>query len=157
MRNLPDIRMAKTQLWIGSDHAGFSLKQRLIQAHPEFEWHDEGTFGEESVDYPDFAAKVATALKEQLPPKNGTSGNAFGVLICGSGEGMVMKANRYPWIRAALCWTEEVARLTRAHNDANVLCLAARLVDPAINEKILLTFAASPFEGGRHQRRVDKM
>jgi ribose 5-phosphate isomerase B len=144
--------MAKTQLWIGSDHAGFSLKQRLIQSHPEFEWHDVGTTSEESVDYPDFAAKVATALKPEIQ-----KANVFGILICGSGEGMVMKANRYPWIRAALCWNEEVARLTRAHNNANVLCLAARLIDPVINEKILLTFLSSPFEGGRHQRRVDKM
>src|SRR5580698_4533675 len=98
--------MGKTQLWVGADHAGFKLKQSLIKRYPQYEWHDEGTLNEESVDYPDFAEKVALALKEKKE-------NSFGVLICGSGEGMVMKANRYPWIRAALCWNEEVARLTR--------------------------------------------
>lgn len=144
--------MAKVKIWVGCDHAGFTLKQDLIKKFPQFEWYDQGSFSEESVDYPDFAEKVANALKAES--KNETS---FGLLICGSGEGMVIKANRYPWIRAALCWNEEVARLSRAHNNANVLCLASRQVDAAINEKILSTFMSSPFEGGRHQRRVDKL
>lgn len=139
----------KIKIWTGCDHAGLSLKRQLIRKFPQYEWHDEGTRTEDSVDYPDYAAKVAEALKDKT--------DAIGLLICGSGEGMVMKANRYPWIRAALCWTTEVAKLTRAHNDANVLCLAARLVDPLDNEKILSAFIETPFEGGRHQRRVDKL
>lgn len=144
--------MAKVKLWVGCDHAGFNLKQDLIKKFPQFEWHDEGTFSEESVDYPDFAEKVAVALRPEL-----INENVFGVLICGSGEGMVMKANRYAWIRASLCWNEELARLSRAHNNANVLCLASRQVDACLNEKILATFVSSPFEGGRHQRRVEKI
>jgi ribose 5-phosphate isomerase B len=144
--------MAEIKLWVGCDHAGFTLKQDLMRKFPQFEWHDQGTFNEDSVDYPDFAQKVVDALKSETQREN-----TFGVLICGSGQGMVMKANRSPWIRAALCWNEEVARLARAHNNANVLCLASRLIDTAINEKILATFVSSPFEGGRHQRRVDKI
>lgn len=149
---LPDIGMAEIKLWVGCDHAGFTLKQDLMRKFPQFEWHDQGTFNEDSVDYPDFAQKVVDALKSETQREN-----TFGVLICGSGQGMVMKANRSPWIRAALCWNEEVARLARAHNNANVLCLASRLIDTAINEKILAAFVSSPFEGGRHQRRVDKI
>ena len=144
--------MAKVKIWVGADHAGFKLKQDLIKKFPQFEWQDQGTFNEESVDYPDFATKVCEALKPEL-----ANANTFGLLICGSGQGMVMKANRYPWIRAALCWNEELARLSRAHNNANVLCLAARHVDQTQNEKILETFMSSPFEGGRHQRRVEKL
>lgn len=144
--------MAEIKLWVGCDHAGFTLKQDLMRKFPQFEWHDQGTFNEDSVDYPDFAQKVVDALKSETQREN-----TFGVLICGSGQGMVMKANRSPWIRAALCWNEEVARLARAHNNANVLCLASRLIDTAINEKILAAFVSSPFEGGRHQRRVDKI
>lgn len=142
----------KIKLWIGCDHAGFKLKQDLMRKFPQFEWHDQGTVSEESVDYPDFAAKVCEALKNETSELG-----SFGVLICGSGEGMVIKANRYPWIRAALCWTEELARLSRAHNNANVICLASRHVEPALNEKILEAFVTTPFEGGRHQRRVEKL
>lgn len=144
--------MADIKIWVGADHAGFKLKQDLIKKFPQFEWQDLGTFSEESVDYPDYAAKVCEALKPEI-----SNPGTFGLLICGSGEGMVIKANRYPWIRAALCWNEELARLSRAHNNANVLCLAARHVDPVINEKILEMFMSSPFEGGRHQRRVEKL
>ena len=136
-------------VYVGADHAGFALKAHLIHRFPQYEWHDEGTFSEESVDYPDFAAKVTARLKD--------APNAFGLLICGSGEGMVIKANRSPWIRAALCWNEEVARLSRNHNNANVLCLSSRLVDPSLNEKILTAFLSAPFEGGRHQKRIDKL
>lgn len=142
----------KIRLWVGADHAGFQLKQDLMKKFPQYEWHDQGTFNEDSVDYPDFAARVCEQLKPEL-----ASPNTFGVLICGSGEGMVIKANRYSWIRAALCWNDELARLSRAHNNANVLCLAARHVEASLNEKILETFVSSPFEGGRHLRRVEKL
>lgn len=139
----------KTSLWTACDHAGFALKTRLMRRFPDFEWHDLGAFTEESVDYPDFAEKLVAELKNHP--------GDLGVLICGSGQGMAIKANRHPWIRAALCWNEEVARLARSHNNANVLCLAGRLIDGELNEKILTAFVSTPFEGGRHQRRVDKL
>src|SRR5947209_4993200 len=119
--------MSKTTIWVGSDHAGFPLKKSLMEKFAEINWHDQGTFNEESVDYPDFASKVATELKDHP--------DRVGLLICGSGQGMAMRANRFPWIRAALCWSEQVAKLARQHNDANVLCLSGRLVDQATNEK----------------------
>lgn len=136
-------------MWVGCDHAGFNLKTALIARFSNVAWRDEGSFDSTSVDYPDYAEKVAIRLKEN--PKD------LGLLICGSGEGMVMKANRYGWIRAALCWNVESARLSRAHNDANVLCLASRLIDEETNAKILTAFLETAFEGGRHQRRVDKL
>lgn len=141
--------MAKIGIWTGCDHAGFPLKKHLMEQFPQYQWHDQGTFDEASVDYPDFAEKVALSLK--------TRPNDFGLLICGSGQGMAIKANRYPWVRAAICWNEEVARLARAHNNANVLCLAGRLVDSNTNERILKSFLNSSFEGGRHLRRVEKL
>src|SRR4051794_28575223 len=115
--NLRGNLMSKVTLWVGCDHAGFALKKALMEKFPQYEWHDEGTFNEDSVDYPDFAEKVALAMKSRV-----SDASAFGLLICGSGEGMAIKANRYSWVRAALCWSEEVAELSRAHNNANVLC-----------------------------------
>jgi ribose 5-phosphate isomerase B len=142
--------MKKVKVWVGCDHAGFDLKQQLMQKFNEIDWSDVGTDRSDvSVDYPDFATKVALAIKDHP--------DDFGLLICGSGQGMVIKANRSPWVRAALCWSEEAAKLSRAHNNANVLCLAARLVDATTNEKILSTFVTVSFEGGRHQTRVNKL
>lgn len=141
--------MSKTKISVGSDHAGFALKQHLVETFPQYEWHDLGTKDEQSVDYPDYAAKVADDVKAHP--------DRVGLLICGSGQGMAIKANRSPWVRAALCWSEEVAKLTRQHNDANVLCLSSRLIDRALNEKILTAFLTTKFEGGRHQNRVTKL
>jgi ribose 5-phosphate isomerase B len=142
-------KVLNMDIWTACDHAGFALKVRLMNLFPDYKWHDLGSFSEESVDYPDYAEKLAAAMKAR--PTD------LGLLICGSGQGMAIKANRYPWIRAALCWNEEVARMARQHNHANVLCLAGRLIDAELNEKILTAFFSTPFEGGRHQRRVDKL
>lgn len=136
---------------IGSDHAGFQLKQKLIDhlAKNNIEVIDYGTGNEDSVDYPDFAHPVAMAVE------NGKAN--FGILICGSGNGINMTANKYPGIRSALCWNEEVARLARQHNDANVLALPARFLKEDEALKITDVFLTQTFEGGRHQKRVKKI
>lgn len=133
---------------IGSDHAGFVDKQKLLQIQ-RYAFVDLGTNGGDSVDYPDFANKVCEALV--------TDQVRFGVLICGSGQGMAIRANKFPQIRAAVCWNAEVARLARAHNNANVLCLGSRTMNPQDFPNILDVFLAEPFEGGRHQNRVAKL
>ena len=137
-------------IFIGSDHAGLEMKRHLIGRFPFIPWKDLGPFSADSVDYPDFAAKVGEEMKSRLE-------DSMGVLICGSGQGMAMRANRFPWIRAALCWSPEIAELSRQHNDANVLCLAGRHTAFSTAEKILNLFLHTSFEGGRHQRRVDKL
>lgn len=126
------------------------MKQHLLSRFPNLPWEDLGPFSADSVDYPDFAAKLCRALEPKLP-------DSVGVLVCGSGQGMAIRANRFPFIRAALCWNEDIAKLSRQHNDANVLCLAGRYIAMDLSEKILDTFLTTPFEGGRHQRRVDKL
>lgn len=135
-------------LYVACDHAGLELKEHLQKAITELPWNDLGTYSKESVDYPDYAAKLCPLIEGP---------GSLGVLICGSGQGMAIRANRFPHIRAALCWSNEVARLARAHNDANVLCLAGRLTDLKSAEEILMTFLSTPFEGGRHQQRVEKL
>lgn len=137
-------------LYVASDHAGFELKELLKIAAPDLPWRDLGPIDASSVDYPDFANKVAEKLR-------GGDANALGVLICGSGQGMAIRANKYGHIRAALCVTEEMAELARAHNNANVLCLGARLVPKDLAAKILAKFLKTNFEGGRHERRVAKL
>lgn len=139
-----------TTIFIASDHAGLEMKNHLIGRFPFLPWKDLGTFNSESVDYPDYAAKLGEEMKSRLD-------DACGVLVCGSGQGMAIRANRFPWIRAALCWNEEIAKLSREHNDANVLCLAGRQTPFQISEKILNAFLATSFEGGRHQARVNKL
>jgi ribose 5-phosphate isomerase B len=136
---------------IAADHAGFELKTALIQKLEEW-GHivlDLGTNGSESVDYPDFAAALATALAEGRAER--------GVLICGSGIGISIAANRHRHVRAALCHDERSARLARQHNDANVLALGARFTDPGAAALILEAFLGTPFEGGRHAGRVAKL
>ena len=142
--------IAYETVFVASDHAGLEMKQKLMAALPELPWKDLGTHKSDSVDYPDFATKLCKELKGQLP-------SACGVLICGSGQGMAIQANRFSFVRAALCWSEEVAQLARQHNDANVLCLSGRLIEAAKNTAILKAFLATPFEGGRHQKRLDKI
>jgi len=132
---------------IGSDHAGFALKEALKKAFHGIT--DIGAGSEESVDYPDFGARVARAV----------SSGEFdrGILICGSGIGMSIVANRFPGVRAALCTDTETARLSRMHNDANVLVLAGRRTDPETAVAITTVWLDTPFEGGRHARRLDKI
>jgi ribose 5-phosphate isomerase B len=136
---------------IASDHAGLSLKEELKQLLGErcVEVEDLGTYNGESVDYPDFASKLARGVAGRTWP--------LGVLICGTGIGMSIVANKYRGVRAALCTTEFEARMARAHNDANVLCLGGRVVGPGLARAILAAFLDQPFEGGRHQRRIDKI
>ncbi len=136
---------------IGNDHAGFKLKEKLIEhlSQKGYELIDFGTHSEESVDYPDFAHAVAEAVEK---------GKAdFAILMCGSGNGISMTANKYPGIRAALCWNEEVARLARQHNNANILALPARFLKDSEAEKITDVFLSEKFEGGRHEKRVEKI
>ncbi len=136
------------KLLIASDHAGLSAKSFLKTSRPDIEWVDLGSHNDEPVDYPDFANKL---IKEKLET------DVFGVLICGSGQGMSMRANKFPSIRAALCWTTQSAELARSHNDANVLCLAGRLTSNKEALEILNVFIKTPFEGGRHVDRVKKI
>lgn len=142
---------AKKVIAIGSDHAGYQLKNRLadVVEAQGFEVKDYGTFGPEAVDYPDYAHAVAGAV---------ASGQAdAGLLLCGAGNGVAITANKYREIRAALCWNQEVASLARKHNDANILCLPARYLTPEEAERIVTLFFTTPFDGGRHQLRIEKI
>lgn len=138
-----------TKLWIASDHAGVELKAALIKARPDLPWEDLGPASKDSVDYPDFADQVARRVNAEPEGR--------GVLICGSGQGMALRANKYPRVRAALIWNPEIAALSRQHNDANVFCLGARFHSTEEAQRWLEIFLSTPFEGGRHQGRVDKI
>ena len=134
---------------IGSDHAGFELKQKIIEKYSSFKFDDCGTFSTKSVDYPDFGHKVANSV---------LSNNVdFGIVVCGSGIGISIAANRNKGIRAALCTSAEHAKLSRLHNDANVLALGSRLTDEKDIYAIIDIFLATPFEGGRHSDRIKKI
>jgi ribose 5-phosphate isomerase B len=136
---------------IGADHAGFELKERMREwlTRSGFEHKDFGTYAPESADYPDFAHPVASAVENKEFD--------LGILICGSGNGVAITANKHQGIRAALCWTEDLASLARQHNDANILCLPARYISSDLAMKITDKFLNSAFEGGRHERRVKKI
>ncbi len=136
---------------IGADHAGFALKELLKQelAALGYEPLDIGTHSADSTDYPDYAHPVAQRVE--------TGEAARGILLCGTGLGMAYAANRHPGVRAAVAWTPEVARLARAHNDANVLVLPARFLTETEGREILRAWLTTPFEGGRHERRVQKI
>jgi ribose 5-phosphate isomerase B len=136
---------------IASDHAGFEMKEQLKAKLTAmgYEVEDLGTNSAASTDYPDYAHPLAKEIE---------SGSAKrGVLLCGTGLGMSYAANRHPHVRAAVAWMPEIAELARRHNDANVLVVPARFVSEAIGEEILKAFLDTPFEGGRHQPRVDKI
>ena len=138
------------KITIGCDHAGVEYKSKIVD-FLEKEGHqvlDVGTHGKESVDYPDYAHKVAEEV---------LVGADFGVLICGSGNGVSMAANKHKGIRAALCWSEEITKLARQHNDANIISIPARFMPLETSTQIIKTFLTEPFEGGRHQRRVEKI
>ena len=138
-------------LALGSDHAGFKLKEFLKKYLSEkgFEIIDFGTKSIDSVDYPDFAHPVAKAVNDKE--------FETGILICGSGNGVNIVANKYPNVRAALCWLEEIAELARKHNNANILSLPARYISFEESIKIVDLFLSTTFEGGRHQTRIDKI
>ena len=136
---------------IGSDHAGFEYKEAIKKMLIAGGWQvdDKGTHSADSTDYPDYAHPVAEMVA--------TGKASVGVLVCGSGEGVCMTANKHKGIRAALCWNEEVAALSRQHNDANIICLGQRFTTVFEAEKMVEVFLSTPFEGGRHERRVLKI
>ncbi|MCB9991320.1 MAG: ribose 5-phosphate isomerase B [Rhodospirillales bacterium] len=135
---------------IASDHAGYQFKESLKEAlDGRYEWLDLGTHGPDSVDYPDYGHAMGEAIK------NGDADK--GILICGSGIGISIAANRHPEVRAALCTNDTMARLSRQHNDANVLALGARIIGFEVALDCVDAFMSTDFEGGRHARRVEKI
>ena len=134
---------------IGSDHAGFEYKELLRDFLNSSKIQDFGAYNSDSADYPDFAHPVADAVE---------SGEfQFGILVCGSANGVAITANKHQGIRAAICWNEEIAELARKHNNANVLCIPARFVSQDLAKAITKKFLTTEFEGGRHANRVDKI
>lgn len=136
---------------IGADHAGFEYKEHLKNwlVARGYVIKDFGTYTTDSADYPDFAHPVASAVEKKE--------FEFGLLLCGSANGVAMTANKHQGIRAAICWKEELAELARTHNNANIICIPARHVSKELAEKMLEKFLHAPFEGGRHERRVEKI
>jgi ribose 5-phosphate isomerase B len=136
---------------IGCDHAGFEYKESLKKWLEKngYSFKDFGAYSAESADYPDFAHPLAEAVEAKTFD--------LGILICGSANGVAITANKHQGIRAAICWNEELAALSRQHNNANVVCLPSRFVDYNLAEKIVDRFLHTDFEGGRHERRVSKI
>ncbi|HTN06087.1 ribose 5-phosphate isomerase B [Agriterribacter sp.] len=136
---------------IGCDHAGFVYKEEIVaQLKAEgFQLQDFGTHSKESVDYPDFAHPVANAVEQEEA--------AFGILLCGSGNGVAITANKHQHIRAAICWSVTVSKLARQHNDANIICIPGRFVSVELALEMIWKFIQTEFEGGRHAMRVDKI
>lgn len=136
---------------IGADHAGFEYKQQIVDwfKHSSFSVKDFGTDSLTSVDYPDFAHPVAASIE--------AGETAFGILLCGSANGVAITANKHKNIRAGLCWNNEVAKLVRLHNNANIICIPARFVTLELAIDMINIFMQTAFEGGRHQSRISKM
>lgn len=136
---------------IGSDHAGYNYKEDLISflEGKGLLFKDFGTHSTDSVDYPDFAHPVASAVEKGEA--------AFGILLCGTANGVAITANKHQGVRAAICWGEELAKLSREHNDANIICIPARFVREGDAEKMVALFMTTDFEGGRHAGRVKKI
>jgi len=140
-----------TPVPIASDHGGFAIKQYLIEKLKDSGYTivDLGTDSEQSVDYPDFIHPLARGVNDGKWP--------LGIILCGSGNGAQMTANKYPNVRAALCWNAEQSKLTRLHNNANIISIPGRFVQPDEAWQMVQLFLTTDFEGGRHQQRVDKM
>jgi ribose 5-phosphate isomerase B len=137
------------QVEIGCDHAGYELKEWLKSTfNGKVEWNDHGTFSLDSTDYPDYAHATANAV---------LANNSKGILICGSANGVCMTANKHAGIRAALCWSKEIAALARQHNDANIVCIPARFLSREDAAEIVDVFLNTVFEGGRHANRIEKI
>jgi ribose 5-phosphate isomerase B len=139
------------RIYLASDHAGFTIKEYLKQFLSKLNViiEDYGTFSYESVDYPDFSHAVAKKVAEET--------DSVGILICGSGNGICMTANKHKNIRAALCWNSEIAQMAKAHNNANILCLPGRYITVLEAENIVMAYLNTEFEGGRHQLRINKI
>ncbi len=143
--------MKNLKIAIGADHAGYEMKSHVVEWLTPLveELKDLGTGSEASVDYPDFAHAVAGEVEK---------GNyEIGILICGTGIGVDMTANKHQGIRSALCWNKEVSTLAKSHNNANVICLPGRFISKEESQEILSAFLKTKFEGGRHSRRIDKI
>lgn len=134
---------------IGADHAGLGLKEKIMEAVKGVDFADVGTYSEESCDYPDYITKVALAIRKKEAD--------MGVALCGTGIGASITANKFRGVRAALCTSEFMAEMSRRHNNANILVLGARVTDEELAVKIVKKWLVTPFEGGRHQRRLDKI
>jgi len=136
---------------IAADHAGFELKEKIREMleNEGYSVKDYGTYSTESVDYPDYIHPLANAVEH--------GEHDLGIIICGSGNGVSMTANKHKGIRAALCWNVEIAKLARQHNNANVIALPARFIDEKVAEQAVNIFIRTSFEGGRHERRVEKI
>ena len=136
---------------IGCDHAGFDCKEDLISVleGEGLAFNDFGTYNKDSVDYPDFAHPVASAVE--------SGAYTFGILVCGSANGVAITANKHQQIRAAICWQKEIAELARLHNNANIICIPARFVSEEVAKEMVTTFLNTAFEGGRHEKRVEKI
>ncbi len=158
------------KVYLAADHGGFDLKEKikkhliLLSTEYKITVEDMGPYDTASVDYPDYADQVCKKIHGFQLLNSHPAANAeialpleCGFLICGSGQGMAMRANKYAHIRAALCWNQESAQLARSHNDANILCLGGRLIDHDLALKMCDIFLNTHFEGGRHQRRVSKV
>ena len=136
---------------IGADHAGFEYKTAIVKHlnNLGFQVADFGTYADNSVDYPDFAHPTANSVESRE--------SSFGILICGAANGVAITANKHKGIRAAICWQKDIAELARKHNNANILCLPARFISLQLAIDIIDTFLNTPFEGGRHAERVNKI
>ncbi len=139
----------KLKIAIGADHAGFAYKEMIKHHLTNCEVKDFGTFSTDSVDYPDFAHPVAEAVESKAFD--------FGILICGSANGVAITANKHQGIRAAICWENDLAELARKHNNANIICIPERFVSTHVTLEMIDTFLNTAFEGGRHSNRVDKI
>ena len=150
-RNLLNMRENIQPIAIGSDHAGFDYKQEIVDylESKGMQVKDMGVYENKSSDYPDFAHPVAYAVEKREV--------SSGILVCGSGNGVAITANKHQGIRAALCWMPEIAKLARLHNNANIICLPSRFVSVEDAKEMVDIFLNTAFEGGRHQARVDKI
>ena len=138
------------KILIGNDHAGYSLKLSIIKnLEDKYEFFDKGSYSNESVDYPDYASIIAKEIQSEK--------GDLGILICGTGNGVCMTANKFKGIRAVICWNEEIAKLAKQHNNANIICIPSRFIKVEEAVKIIESFILEKFEGGRHERRIKKI
>ena len=138
------------KILIGNDHAGYSLKLSIIKnLEDKYEFFDKGSYSDESVDYPYYASIIAKEIQSEK--------GDLGILICGTGNGVCMTANKFKGIRAVICWNEEIAKLAKQHNNANIICLPSRFIKVEEAIKIIESFILEKFEGGRHERRIKKI
>ena len=138
------------KILIGNDHAGYSLKLSIIKnLEDKYEFFDKGSYSNESVDYPDYASIIAKEIQSEK--------GDLGILICGTGNGVCMTANKFKGIRAVICWNKEIAKLAKQHNNANIICIPSRFIKVEEAMKIIESFILEKFEGGRHERRIKKI